>query len=416
MSSEPTNPSASQEAAQNAPQEVQAPKGIGAMAGAMFLMATSAIGPGFLTQTSVFTVQMGAAFAFAIALSIIVDIAIQLNVWRVLAISGMRANELGNTVLPGLGWFLAILVFIGGMVFNIGNIAGSGLGLNAMLGIDARIGGLIASAIAIFIFLSKRAGVALDRIVAALGAIMILLMLYVAITAHPPVGQALKQAVMPDNVDFLVITTLIGGTVGGYITFAGAHRMIDSGQTGPEAVKSITRASIMGIVITGTLRVLLFLAILGVAATGVALSKDNTTADAFRQAAGELGLRAFGVVLFSAGLTSVIGASYTSITFVTRQTTKVKHRNIATAIFIAFCTVMFLILNKAPQGLLVFAGVFNGLILPVGFALVLWVAVARRDLLHGYKYPKWLLILGLLAWLLSVYMGVSSMAQLSTLW
>ena len=234
MSSEPTNPSASREAAHNAPTEVQPPKGIGAMAGAMFLMATSAIGPGFLTKTSVFTVQMGAAFAFAIALSIIVDIAIQLNVWRVLAISGMRANELGNTVLPGLGWFLAILVFIGGMVFNIGNIAGSGLGLNAMLGIDARIGGLIASAIAIFIFLSKRAGVALDRIVAALGAIMILLMLYVAIVSQPPVGEALKNTVMPESVDFFVITTLIGGTVGGYITFAGAHRLIDSGLSGPE--------------------------------------------------------------------------------------------------------------------------------------------------------------------------------------
>ena len=384
--------------------------------GAMFFMATSAIGPGFLTQTSVFTVTMGAAFAFAIVLSIIMDIAIQLNVWRVLAVSGKRANELGNTVAPYLGWFLGALVFIGGLVFNIGNIAGAGLDMNAMLGVDPKLGGAISVVIAIVIFFSKKAGMALDRLVVLLGAIMILLMLYVAITAHPPVGQALKQAVMPDNVDFLVITTLIGGTVGGYITFAGAHRMIDSGQTGPEAVKSITRASIMGIVITGTLRVLLFLAILGVAATGVALSKDNTTADAFRQAAGELGLRAFGVVLFSAGLTSVIGASYTSITFVTRQTTKVKHRNIATAIFIAFCTVMFLILNKAPQGLLVFAGVFNGLILPVGFALVLWVAVARRDLLHGYKYPKWLLILGLLAWLLSVYMGVSSMAQLSTLW
>ena len=80
------------------------PKGLGAMAGAMFLMATSAIGPGFLTQTSVFTVQMGASFAFAIMLSILVDIAIQLNVWRVLCVTGMRANTLGNTVLrPGLG-------------------------------------------------------------------------------------------------------------------------------------------------------------------------------------------------------------------------------------------------------------------------------------------------------------------------
>lgn len=31
----------------------------------MFLMATSAIGPGFITQTTNFTVQLGAAFAFA---------------------------------------------------------------------------------------------------------------------------------------------------------------------------------------------------------------------------------------------------------------------------------------------------------------------------------------------------------------
>ena len=119
------------------------PKGLGAMAGAMFLMATSAIGPGFLTQTSVFTVQMGASFAFAIMLSILVDIAIQLNVWRVLCVTGMRANTLGNTVLPGLGWVLAGFVFFGGAIFNIGNIAGAGLGLNAMLGIDARIGGVI---------------------------------------------------------------------------------------------------------------------------------------------------------------------------------------------------------------------------------------------------------------------------------
>ena len=37
-----------------------------ALLGAMFLMATSAIGPGFITQTATFTVQMGAAFAFAI--------------------------------------------------------------------------------------------------------------------------------------------------------------------------------------------------------------------------------------------------------------------------------------------------------------------------------------------------------------
>jgi len=84
----------------------------------MFLMATSAIGPGFLTQTTVFTAQLGAAFAFAILVSILIDVAVQLNVWRVVGVSGRRAQDLGNRVAPGVGWVLAALVLIGGFVFN----------------------------------------------------------------------------------------------------------------------------------------------------------------------------------------------------------------------------------------------------------------------------------------------------------
>ena len=161
------------------------------------------------------------------------------------------------------------------MVFNIGNIAGTGLGANAMLGVDPLIGGAVSALIALLIFLSKRAGVALDRIVVALGAVMILLMLYVAITSAPPVGEALRQSVMPEKVDFFVIVTLVGGTIGGYITYAGAHRMIDSGVKGVDDVQDITRSSVASILVTGLMRALLFLAILGVVASGAVLSKDN---------------------------------------------------------------------------------------------------------------------------------------------
>jgi len=379
-------------------------------------MATSAIGPGFITQTTVFTVQLGAAFAFAILVSILVDIAVQLNVWRVIGVSGRRAQELGNSVLPGAGWFLAGLVFLGGAVFNIGNIAGTGLGMNAMFGMDPKIGGAISAAVAILIFLSKRAGMALDRIVVLLGALMILLMLYVAIVAAPPVGEALRNTVLPEKIDFLVITTLIGGTVGGYITYAGAHRMIDAGVRGEESIKAIGRTSVLSIVVTGVMRVLLFLAIFGVVAGGVALTSDNMAAEAFGAAAGEIGVRMFGVILWAAALTSVIGAAYTSVSFVTKSTTPERTRNLVTVAFIAVCAVVYLFLGQAPQTLLIFAGAFNGLILPVGFAVLLWVAWRRRDLLHGYKYPKWLLILGALAWLLTLFLGWNSLAGLAALW
>ncbi|WIK81390.1 NRAMP family divalent metal transporter [Micrococcus lylae] len=386
-----------------------------ALLGAMFLMATSAIGPGFITQTSTFTVQVGAAFAFAILVSIIIDIAVQMNVWRVIGVSGLRAQELANRVLPGLGWLLSALVFIGGMVFNIGNIAGTGLGADAMLGVDPLIGGGVSAVIAICIFLSKRAGLALDRIVVGLGVVMIVLMVYVAIVSDPPVGDALRQSVLPDTVDMLIVVTLVGGTVGGYITYAGAHRMIDSGVSGVGDVTSITRSSVLSIIVTGVMRVLLFLAILGVVVGGATLDPDNLAASAFQHAAGDVGMRVFGVILWAAAITSVIGASYTSVSFITKSTTSARTRNLLTVAFIVVCAALYLTLRQAPQTLLVFAGAFNGMILPVGFAVLLFVAWRRRDLMNGYRYPAWLLVVGVLAWLVSVYIAVNAFTPMVAL-
>ncbi len=384
--------------------------------GALFLMATSAIGPGFITQTATFTVQMGAAFAFAIFLSIVVDVAVQLNVWRVIGISGLRAGELGNKILPGVGVVLGIFVVFGGFVFNVGNVAGGGLGINAMTGLDAKWGGILTSVLAILVFLSKKAGVALDKIVVVLGVLMILITGYVAVVSGPPVMDAFRQTVLPDNVDMVVVTTLIGGTVGGYITYAGAHRMIDAGVSGVDDVKSISGASITSIVVTGVMRYLLFLAILGVVAGGVALTSSNLAAEAFQHAAGDIGLRLFGVILWAASISSVIGAAYTSVSFMTTRNTKTWIRNLLTIIMIVLSTIVFMGLGKPPATLLVIAGTINGLILPLGFTVILIVAIFRRDLLQGYKYPKWLIVAGVFVWLLTLYFGVNAIQGLAKLW
>ncbi|WP_432942874.1 NRAMP family divalent metal transporter [Kribbella sp. CA-253562] len=377
--------------------------------GAMFLMATSAIGPGFITQTTTFTVQLGAAFAFAIAASILVDIALQLNVWRVIGVSGRRAQELGNLVAPGLGWVMAALLLAGGLVFNIGNVSGSGLGTDAMFGLDPKLGGALSALVAIGIFLSKRAGLAMDRIVFVLGALMIVLTTYIAITSGPPVGEALKNVVLPEQVDFLAITTLIGGTIGGYIVYAGAHRLLDSGVSGPEHIRDITRGSVTGILITGVMRIVLFLAILGVVAGGAALDPKSQAASAFQHAAGEVGLRVFGIVLWAAAITSVIGASYTTVSFITSRTkTSERLRTALVVAFIAVTTIIYVSIGTPPATLLVFAGAFNGLLLPVGIGVILWVAWRRKDLLNGYKYPAWLLGIGGAAWLLTIYLAVRS--------
>ena len=64
-----------------------------AMLGAAFLMANSSIGPGFLTQTTVFTQQLMASLGFVILVAVLLDIGAQLNTWRVLTVSGLRAQD-----------------------------------------------------------------------------------------------------------------------------------------------------------------------------------------------------------------------------------------------------------------------------------------------------------------------------------
>ena len=417
MDQTPRPKPSSAESTGSSPTETVAVAGKGALLGAVFLMATSAIGPGFITQTTVFTAQLGAAFAFAILISTLVDIAVQLNVWRVLGVSGMRAQDLANTVLPGAGYVLALLVVFGGMVFNIGNIGGTALGANAMVGVNTTVGGAVSALVAIAIFLSKRAGVAMDRIVVVMGLLMITMVSWVAFTSSPPVGDALKQSVLPEEINFLIIVTLIGGTVGGYITYAGAHRIIDSGITGPERIAEISRGSVIAILVAAVMRTVLFLAVLGVVAGGVKLAEDNPTASAFEHALGEIGVIIFGVILWAASITSVIGASYTSVSFLaTFSDWLFRNRNWVVVAFIVISTIIYVTLGQAPVTLLVLAGALNGLILPFGLGFIVWVALRRRDLLHGYRYPLWLGLLGLAVWVLALYLGWESLSELSTLW
>ncbi|HHY93217.1 MAG TPA: divalent metal cation transporter, partial [Firmicutes bacterium] len=215
----------------------------GVLLGAAFLMATSAIGPGFLTQTAVFTEQFKANFAFVILASVILDIGAQLNVWRIITMSGLRGQDVANKVLPGLGYFVAFAVALGGLAFNVGNVGGAAMGLNVIFGINLKWGAIISALIAFYIFLSKEMGKAMDNFAKILGFVMLALTLYVAIVTKPPVGEAVVRMVAPTHIPFLPIVTLLGGTVGGYITFSGGHRLLDAGITGTEHLGEVTKSS-----------------------------------------------------------------------------------------------------------------------------------------------------------------------------
>ncbi len=378
--------------------------------GAAFLMATSAIGPGFLTQTTLFTETLGASFGFVILVSIVLDIGAQLNIWRVIAVSEKRGQEVANLVLPGLGHAVAALVFLGGLAFNIGNLAGTGLALNVLLGWPAEAGALASAAAAVAIFLLPQAGRAMDRFAQALGFLMIAITLYVMVASRPLLGQAAVRAVVPETIAILPIVALVGGTVGGYITFAGGHRLLDAGVKGVGALPQVTRSSVAGILVVSLMRIVLFLAALGVVSAGLALDPANPPASMFRHAAGTAGYTLFGVVLWAAAITSVVGSAYTSVSFVRSFGAPLeRHHKALTVGFILFSAAVFVAFGR-PVKVLVLAGALNGLILPVTLATIL-VAAYKRSVVGDYRHPRWMAAFGATVALAMAAMGAYTLVE-----
>lgn len=377
---------------------------------AAFLMATSAIGPGFLTQTAVFTNQLLASFGFIILVSILLDIGAQLNIWRILSVSGMRAQEVANKVIPGAGYLLTLLIVIGGLAFNIGNLAGAGLGLNVLTGLSPESGAAMSALIAIGIFVVKDALKWMDGVTKLLGIVMLALTLYVVFSSRPPITEALQKTFWPDKIDIKAILTLVGGTVGGYISFAGAHRLLDAGLTGEASLPKVNQSAVSAILLASTMRILLFLGALGVVYRGIPLTENNPAASVFQIASGQTGYKIFGIVMWSAAITSVIGSAYTSISFL-----KTFHPSLSNLqkpmiiLFIAISAVIF-ILNGQPVKTLVFVGTLNGFILPFSLGIIL-MAAYRKAIVRAYHHPWWMTVFGSLVVIATLWMSIVTAAK-----
>jgi Mn2+/Fe2+ NRAMP family transporter len=376
--------------------------------GAAFLMANSSIGPGFLTQTSFYTEQLINSFGFVIVISIILDFGAQINIWRAITLSGMRAQEIANELFPGLGHILSLLVVLGGFAFNIGNIAGCGLALNILTGISFAKGAIISGIVAILIFWINEIGKTLDQLTKILGILKIGLTLFIVYAAHPPILEAVHHTFIPEKISLIAIVTIVGGTVGGYITFSGAHRLIDAGISGSEHIKFVTKSATTGIIISSFMRYILFLAAVGVVSQGIHLDKNNPAATIFETAGGRWGLFIFGIVLWSAAISSVIGASYTSYSFIKNLKTRyLQNERLMISCFIIISTSIFVITGK-PKELLLLAGLVNGFILPFALSIML-IAGRRLPILKQFKYPLWIEIAG---WLVVAIMGTMSVFAL----
>jgi Mn2+/Fe2+ NRAMP family transporter len=158
------------------------------------------------------------------------------------------------------------------------------------------------------------------------------------------------------------------------------------------------------------MRFVLFLAALGVVWQGVKLSATNPASTVFQSAAGAVGYKFFGVVMWCAAITSVVGASFTSVSF-WKTLIPIVNKNEKTVIslFIILSTIIFISLGN-PVRLLILAGAVNGIILPIALTVIL-LAARKPLLVHQYKHPLILQIIGWIVVIAMTWMGFVTLQQ-----
>ena len=387
--------------------------------GAAFLMAASSVGPGFLIQTSRFSAQGGLPFFYVILFVTLADVIAKANIWSVVGTSGMSGAQIADRVRSGLGVVLTVMIAIGGLSFNVGNVGGVALGLEAATGLPARVGALIGGALAAGIFCFKRAKCVVDRLAIVLSAIIAGSVLTIVIKTRSPVLLAVSSFPTFDalSASFFPLITLLGGTCGGYIPFSGAHRLLENGVNQP---KKFRRSAALGAFISGFIRILLFFCVIGVCCAGGAfrpataaliVNADNPAAQTFLLAAGDWGRRLFGVTLFAAGLSCTIGAAYTSVSFLkTLHPFFARNERACILGMIGTSTLILLIFGGAGR-FAILSGTVNGFVLPVSLGCIL-LASRKRDVVGDYRHPLFLTAAGWLIVLLSAVLAVRSLVLL----
>ncbi len=208
------------------------------------------------------------------------------------------------------------------------------------------------------------------------------------------------------------------GPSGGDISFAGGHRLLEGGAQGTKDLGAVNLGALSGIGLASVIRIVLFLTGLAVVLGGATLDAANPAATIFKVADGTFGYKFFGLLLFAAGMSPVIGSTFTSISFLdyasrkNENTDHNRHYKMAITIgFIAFATLIFCFVGQ-PATVLVVVGAINGFILPIALGILLVASRKTKIMGAGYHHPAWLTWTGWLVVIFMAYAGINTVLNL----
>jgi NRAMP (natural resistance-associated macrophage protein)-like metal ion transporter len=358
-----------------------------------FLVTAAFIGPGTVTTCTLAGAHFGFSLLWALVFATLATVILQEMAGRLALGSGMNLAEalrkFPRSSAGSWGFILVTLaaITLGCAAYEAGNIIGGSLGMQIVSGIDRQVWGVIISATAVII-LSLKSYRIVELILIALVFIMSVAFIGTAIIIKPDILGILKGSLpsFPANSLYLIIG-LIGTTVVPYNLFLHSAAVKEKWKS-KDALSLMRKDLWVAVPLGGLISIAIVITSAGtLGSSGAGGATGMTAADFASQLEPLFGRFAkvlFGIGFFAAGMSSAITAPYAAA-FATSgvfgwKDGKDSPRFRLTWLCVILAGFTVSVTGFKPVGVIVFAQVANGLILPIAAIFLLLVLNNRKTL------------------------------------
>ncbi len=368
-----------------------------------FLVTAAFIGPGTVTTCTLAGANFGFALIFSLLFAVLTTLILQEMTGRLSLASG---KDLGQSLreYPQHRWSRALFaaltlssITIGCAAYQAGNIIGGSLGLEMVTATPQKIWVLCITFVAVLLLSQKKYRL-VERVLIILVFMMSISFLATAMIMKPDIGAVLKGFLpsFPENSLFLVLA-LVGTTVVPYNLFLHSSAVKEKWKS-TDRIKDVRRDLMLSISLGGLISIsVVITSAMAFFAKGITVESGAQMASQLQPLFGSVAHVLFGMGFFAAGMSSAVTAPYAAafasagvLGWEKGQQSK-KFRAVWLGVILVGLAVSLFDFN--PIGVIVFAQVTNGLVLPVASIFLLIVLNSRRILGDAVNRP-WQNILG----------------------
>lgn len=384
------------------------------------LIATGiVIGPGAVTTSAMLGANYGYQLIWLIIPIIFMGITFMMTTNRLAIITGLPTiHAIRKYYGPVAAGFVGIAVFLACLFFTMGNISGTGAGMNLIFGLDWKIGSAIMIAIVLYCYFANNVYSKVEKIITACIIIMILAfyITLVGVGGPSPVefGKGLVGFKVPEGslaTALAFISTNAAVTSGIYATYLGKEKKWKKEDLFNGVMFTDALVHIISVVLISGAIILVGAIVLH--PQGLSIKAPAQLAEMLVPIMGPVAKYIMGLALVGAGFSSLLANTQRGMVLLGAGFDKevgleTKFIRFGCLICLIFACVVCYSYGGSPTQLILMANVATSIATPVG-GLFMLLLIWRKDINEGYKAPTGLRICMTISYVFVLIMTVSAL-------